>query len=136
MELQPESVPRGNERILLLDDDELGLTSVRNMLERLGYKITGFTDGEEGLKVFLEKPYEFDLVITDHLMPDSTGEEIAQKMLRIRSDIPIMLCTGKVDPPWAKTAMATGVRGVIEKPFTVRECAQIVRSVLNEDRSK
>ena len=69
MKFQSESIPRGNERILLVDDDETLLISARNMLERFGYKVTALTDGEEALKVFSEKPSDFDLVITDHLMP-------------------------------------------------------------------
>lgn len=136
MELKPESIPRGNERILVVNDDETVVISVRNMMERFGYKVTAFTDGQEALKVFAEKSSEFDLVITDHVMPDVTGEDLAQKMLRIRSDIPIILCTGNVDAISPEKAVAIGLQGVIVKPFTVRECAQLVRRVLDrEERS-
>ena len=64
MELRPEFIPRGNERILVVDDDELIVNSVQNMLQHFGYRVTAFTDGQEALKVFTEKPSEFDLVIT------------------------------------------------------------------------
>ena len=136
MEIQPESIPRGNERILLVNDDETIVTSVKNMLERLGYKVTGFTDGEEALKVFSEKPSEFDLVITDHVMPHLTGEDIAPKMLRIRSDIPIILCTGNVDAISSEKAISMGLQGLIAKPFSVRECAELVRRVLDQKEPK
>ncbi len=64
------------------------------MLQNLGYKVTALTDSQKALKVFSEKPSEFDLVITDQTMPHLTGEDVAKKMIRIRSDIPIILCTG------------------------------------------
>jgi CheY-like chemotaxis protein len=78
MGLQPGSIPIGKEQILLVDDDETIVISVRNMLERFGYKVTAFTDGREALKVFSEKPSEFDLVITDHLMPQLMGENLVR----------------------------------------------------------
>ena len=82
MELQPEYIPRGNERILFVDDNESIVDIVQLMLQNLGYKVTGFTDGREALKVFSEKPSEFDLVITDYVMPHLTGGDIAQRAKR------------------------------------------------------
>ena len=133
MEFQPESIPRGNERLLVVDDDEMMVISVRNMLQRLGYKVTALTDSQEALKVFSEKPAEFDLVITDHVLPHLTGEDLSQKMIRIRSDIPIILFTGNVDAISSEKAMAMGFRGLIEKPFTVREAAELMRRVLDQE---
>ena len=125
------SIPTGKERILLVDDDEMQVISIRNMLQRLGYKVTAFTDGREALKVFLEKPSEFDLVITDHKMPQLMGPNLAQEMLRIRRDIPIILCTGKVDLVPDEEVKEKGLRAYIVKPFGVRECAELVRGVLD-----
>jgi DNA-binding NtrC family response regulator len=132
MELHLGSIPTGKERILLVDDDESILISVRNMLQRLGYKVTAFTDGRAALKVFSEKPSEFDLVITDHLMPQLMGQHMAQEMLRFRSDILIILCTGNVDLVPDEKVEEWGLRGLIVKPFTVRECAELVRRVLDQ----
>ena len=129
--MEAGSIPTGKERILLVDDDETQVISIRNMLQRLGYKVTAFTDGLEALKVFLEKPSEFDLVITDHKMPQLMGENLAQEMLRIRSDIPIILCTGKVDLAPDEEVKEKGLRAYIVKPFGVRECAELVRGVLD-----
>ena len=131
--MEPGLLPTGKERILLVDDDETQVISIQNMLQRLGYKVTAFTEGREALKVFSEKPSEFDLVITDHMMPQLMGENLAQEMLRIRSDIPIILCTGKVDLVPDEEVKEKGLRGYIVKPFGVRECAELVRGVLNKE---
>ena len=132
--MEPGSIPTGKERILLVDDDETQLISIRNMLQRLGYKVTAFTDGREALKVFSEKPSEFDLVITDHMMPQLMGDNLGQEMLRIRSDIPIILCTGKVDLDPDEEVRDKGLRGYIVKPFGVRECTDLVRGVLDKEK--
>jgi len=106
------------------------------MLQYLGYKVTIFTDGREALKAFSEKSSEFDLVITDYVMPDLTGVDIAEKMLRIRADIPIILCTEDSELISSKKAVALGFRGLILKPFNYREFAGLVRRVLDQKEQK
>jgi DNA-binding NtrC family response regulator len=115
-----------------VDDNESVVNVVETTLEYLGYRVTGFTEAQEALKVFSEKPSEFDLVITDYVMPNLTGEDIAQKMLRIRSDIPIILCTAYSNLISWEKAMAIGFRELILKPFNYREFAEIVRRVLDQ----
>ena len=132
MQLQPEFIRRGNERILFVDDNESLVNVVELLLQNLGYKVTGFTDGREALKVFSEKPSEFDLVITDYVMPHLTGGDIAEKMIGIRSDIPIILCTGYIDLISSEKAMAMGFRELILKPFNYREFGELVRCVLDQ----
>jgi len=90
-------VPRGKERILFVDDEEIIVNSVRNMLEHLGYKVTTLMDSEEALKLFSANPSQFDLVMTDQTMPFMTGEDLGKEMMRIRADIPVILCTGYSD---------------------------------------
>ena len=132
MEAQFESIPRGDERVLLVDDEEAIAISLRIMLERLGYKVTALTDGQEAWKIFSANPSEFDLVITDHVMPHLTGEDIASKIGRIRSDIPIIMLTGGFYLTSSEEAMARGFRGFLLKPFAVKEVAGIVRRVLDQ----
>ncbi len=130
----PKPIPRGNERILLLDDEEMIVHSVRNMLQHLGYKVTALMDNREALRLFSEKPSEFDLVITDQTMPFMTGEDLGKELMRIRSDIPVILCTGYSDMISSEKATAMGFRGFIMKPFTVREGAELVRRVLDQKK--
>ena len=134
--LKPIPIPRGNERILLLDDEEFIVKAVQNMLEHLGYKVTALMDNREALKLFSEKPFEFDLVITDQTMPFMTGEDLGKELMRIRPDIPVILCTGYSDLISSEKATVLGFRGFIMKPFTVREGAKLVRDVLDQKEPK
>ena len=128
------SVPRGKERILLVDDEETTMNSVRNMLQHLGYKVTALTDSQEALKLFSSNPTQFDLVMTDQTMPFMTGEALGKELMRIRPDIPVILCTGYSDMISSEKVSALGFPGFIMKPFTVREGADLVRSVLDQTR--
>ncbi len=131
-----EPIPRGNERILFVDDEEIIVHSVRNMLEHLGYQVTALMDSQEALNLFSANPSQFDLVITDQTMPFMTGEDLGRELMRIRSDIPVILCTGYSDLVSSEEAMKKGFRDFIMKPFTVREGAELVRRVLDPKRSK
>ena len=127
-----EELPTGNEKILFVDDENSIVKLGRQRFERLGYKVEATTDPTEALTLFQSKPDYFDLVITDMTMPDMTGDKLAEKLLGIRSDIPIILCTGfseKIDESRAK---AMGIADYIEKPFGKRDFAFKVRKVLNE----
>jgi signal transduction histidine kinase/ActR/RegA family two-component response regulator/HAMP domain-containing protein len=127
-------VPRGKERILFVDDEEIIINSVRNMLEHLGYKVTALMDSEEALRLFSENPARFDLVMTDQTMPFMTGEDLGKELMRLRADIPVILCTGYSDMTSSEKAMVMGFRGFIMKPFSVREGAELVRRVLDESK--
>ena len=128
----PKPIPRGNERILVVDDEEFIVKAVQNMLQHLGYKVTALMDNQEALKLFSEEPSQFDLVITDQTMPFMTGEDLGKELMRIRPDIPVILCTGYSDLISSEKAIAMGFRGFIMKPFTVREGAELVRRVLDQ----
>jgi PAS domain S-box-containing protein len=128
----PKPIPKGKERILFVDDEEIIVKSVQNMLEHLGYNVTVAMDSEEALKLFSGKPSEFDLVMTDQTMPAMTGEDLGKELMRICPDIPVILCTGYSDLISSEKAIAMGFRGFIMKPFTLRESAELVRRVLDQ----
>jgi two-component system cell cycle sensor histidine kinase/response regulator CckA len=120
----------GRERILLVDDEEAQVESVRNMLERLGYRVVAKTDSVEALALFQENPHWFDLVVTDQTMPHMTGVKLAEEILRIRPDLPVILCTGFSETVDANGAQASGICQFLMKPFSVREMADIIRRAL------
>jgi PAS domain S-box-containing protein len=126
-------IPKGRERILLIDDEEIQIRSVQPMLERLGYVVTGKTNALESLEVFRAKPDAFDLVITDQTMPHLTGQELTEEFLRIRPDIPIVLCTGFSEVIHEEGAKAVGVREFIMKPFSAGEMAERIRKALRKN---
>ncbi|MBW2154465.1 MAG: response regulator, partial [Deltaproteobacteria bacterium] len=89
-----QALPVGNERILVVDDEKPMVDTLTQMLDRLGYKVTARTSSIEALEAFRVKSEEFDLIITDQTMPNMTGEHLAQEILGIRPDVPVILCTG------------------------------------------
>jgi len=123
-------IPRGKERILLVDDEEAQAYGVRDMLETLGYKVTAITDSTEALAVFQKDPAAFDLVISDQTMPHMTGAKLAEHLLKIKPSLPIILCTGFSEFLGGEEAKSLGIREFVMKPYSAREIAEIIRRAM------
>ncbi|MCW5202396.1 response regulator [Desulfobulbus sp. US4] len=128
-----EDIPRGTERILFVDDEELLIDMGKDMLARLGYHVTVKKSSLEALEIFKEQPDNFDLVITDQTMPDMTGFELAKNMLQSRPNLPIILCTGYSALVDEKVAKAQGIKEFLLKPVRRKIIAQAIRQVLDGD---
>jgi|GEM_PF-3775910 PAS domain S-box-containing protein len=126
-------IPRGQERILLVDDEESLALLGQQMLKRLGYEVVAMTSSLEALETFRAQPHSFHLVITDQTMPQMTGIKMAEEMLRIRPELPIILCTGFIETVLREEALARGLRDLITKPLKKAELARIIRKVLDEN---
>ena len=122
----------GKGRILFVDDEDMLVRSVKPMLERLGFSVTATTDPLEALALFRRRPAHFDLVITDETMPGLTGDKLAQELLRIRPDVPIILSTGFSESVREEDLPALGIREFIMKPFSTSEIAEKIRSALKK----
>jgi len=129
------SIPGGNERILLVDDEADLIKLVKYRLERLGYRVTAKGNGADALKAFKTLPESFDLVITDQTMPYLTGTELAGEILRLRPDFPIILCTGYSELVDREAAEALGIADYVTKPFAIGDLAPRIREVLNRHSS-
>jgi len=125
-------VQKGSERILLVDDQEQIVFMVKQTLERLGYQVATRTSSPDALEAFRAKPDEYDLVITDMTMPNMTGVELAPRLLEIRPDIPIILCTGFSELTDANKAKALGIREFLMKPIVRDQIAGTIRKVLDK----
>jgi CheY-like chemotaxis protein len=133
---KPEHLPSGNERILFVDD-ELPLVKIGGqILERLGYAVTTQTSSVEALALFRAKPDAFDLVITDMTMPNLTGDALALELMNIRTDIPVILCTGYSNKISDDTALQIGIKAFAYKPVVRADLAKTVREVLDQARRK
>jgi CheY-like chemotaxis protein len=133
--LEPESavpLPVGTERILFVDDEELLVDLGKQMLERLGYKVVTRTNSLEALELFRANPNEFDLVITDMTMPNLTGDKLAAELLKMKPNIPIILCTGFSSTIDEHKAKAIGIRAFVYKPILKKDIATAIRKVLDE----
>lgn len=133
--IQPEgelSIPGGKERILFVDDEVSIAAAVTEILQRLGYDVVSKTQAIEALKLFQTRPHDFDLVITDMTMPKMTGDELAKEVLRIRGDVPVIICTGFSAKLTEEGAKEIGIRAVVMKPFDAADLARTVRKVLDQ----
>ena len=127
-----EELPTGNERILFIDDEQSIVNMARQILERLGYQVTVRTGSIEALELFRAKPNGFDLVITDMTMPNITGDKLAVELTKIRSDIPVILCTGYSKKISDDSAAQIGIKAFAHKPIVKADLAKMVRKALDE----
>ena len=126
-----EPIATGTERILFIDDETTIVNIGKQLLESLGYKVTARTSSIEALELFKAKPDSFDLVITDMTMPSIAGDELARELIRIRPDIPVILCTGysaRINP---QQAAAMGIRAFVSKPVLKMDIAESIRNVID-----
>ena len=127
-----EHIPMGNERVLFVDDEALLAEMGRDTLTRLGYQVTITTSSLEALETFQSQPEQFDLVITDQTMPGMTGVDLARRMLQIRPDIPVILCTGYSAVISKQEVKSLGIREFAMKPLARKDLAGLIRKVLGK----
>jgi DNA-binding NtrC family response regulator len=113
--------------VIFLDDEATLVELGRQMLETLGYEVRAFTVAEDATRAFRDEPDAYAAVVTDQVMPRMTGDEVAGELLRIRPDLPIVLCTGFGRAMTPERARAIGVREYLAKPFTLEELAGALR---------
>ncbi|MBR9980228.1 MAG: PAS domain S-box protein, partial [Desulfatitalea sp.] len=123
--------PTGSERLLLVDDEEAIVRMEKQMLERLGYEVTTRTSSVDALEAFKAKPSAYDLVITDMAMPNMTGDELSRRLIAVRADIPVIICTGFSEKMSAAKAHQIGIKGFLMKPLVRGDLANMVRKVLD-----
>jgi len=131
----PYPLTGGTERIMVVDDEDSILTSTRELLIDYGYKVKTFPDGTHAFKAFKKDPYQFDLIITDMTMPQMTGDELSVKALKIRNDLPIILCTGYNENISENKALELGIKKYIQKPIDCQHLIHLIREVLDEEKN-
>jgi PAS domain S-box-containing protein len=129
-----KEIPRGTERILIVDDEDVIITLNKTTLELLGYKVTATTSSKEALERVYTSADDFDLVITDQTMPDLSGIELAREIMKRKPDLPIILCSGYSSIMTEEEALAQGIKKYAMKPVDIRTLAQIVREVLDDKK--
>ncbi len=123
---------RGSENVLLVDDEPALVEIVTEFLKELGYNVTVCREGLSALQTFEERPQDFDLVITDITMPGLSGDKLTQKLLAIRPELPVVLCTGFSNTITEKKARQIGSKALLMKPFVMRDLARTMRVVLKK----
>ncbi|MEW5724980.1 MAG: PAS domain S-box protein [Thermodesulfobacteriota bacterium] len=122
---------KGTGRILFVDDEKPLVDLGKNLLERLGYEVVPRTDSLEALDLFRSAPDRFDLIITDQTMPHLTGTKLAQEVLRLRPDMPVILCTGFSQTITPEKAGSLGIKGFLYKPMVMGEITRTIRQALD-----
>jgi len=125
-------LPTGTEHILFIDDEKVLAKVAKYILELLGYKVTIKTNSTEALELFKLEPDFFDLVITDMSMPNITGEQLSREVMKIRPELPIIMCTGFSHIISKEKAHEIGIKAFVMKPLARKDLADMVRRVLDE----
>lgn len=133
-ELGIEDLPRGDERILFVDDEEMVVTLYEDMMSFLGYQTTATSSSREAWLLFESDPNAFDLVITDLTMPHIAGDELAKRMIAMRPEIPIILCSGHSNRLSQEEIKEIGIRQYLTKPMILDHLAFSIREVLDSKK--
>jgi len=128
-------LPLGLERVLVVDDEPLLASAIKQMLERLGYMVQFRTSGVDALEAFRHQSpqHPYDLIITDMTMPHLTGADLALEVHRLQPQIPIIICTGFNENIDAEKAESLGIQGFLMKPVVLKDLANMVRKVLDRE---
>jgi CheY-like chemotaxis protein len=133
-ESQAKDLSRSEGEHILLVDDEVGIIIVEKlMLERLGYHVTTRTSSIEALECFRICPDKYNLVITDMAMPNMSGDKLSAELIKIRPDIPILLCTGFSEKFSEEHAVSSGIKGFLLKPVLMKDLSQKVSEMIKND---
>ncbi len=127
-----DELPRGHETILFVDDEQAITDMTQKVLERLGYKVEICLNPLQALDLFQSKPEYFDVVITDMTMPQMTGAKLSERLMEIRSDIPIIICTGHSSLINEENAKQLGIADYVMKPVSMSRIAKAIRKILDK----
>lgn len=130
---QETELLKGNESVMLVDDESDILETVQPILESQGYNVTAFNNSLSAYKEFSTNPDKYDIVITDITMPKMTGDELSSAILKIRKDMPIILCTGFSEKFTREDARRTGINTYINKPVTGQDLSATIRNLLDQN---
>jgi signal transduction histidine kinase len=126
-----DDLPRGKgQTVMIVDDERVLVTLAEETLFELGYEPVGFDSSIAALQAFRAEPNRFDLVLTDEMMPDLTGSELAREIRQLRPEISIILMSGYSSAQLSERAQAAGVSDVLRKPLVRRDIAQPVARAL------
>ena len=117
-------------RILFIDDEYFLRKLICEMLTTIDYEVKVEESGGKAVRTFIEHPEEFDLVLTDLMIPDMRGDEIAERIRSVRPNMPVVVMTGTPDNLPRSMAEAAGICKVLSKPLTMGELREGLRGVL------
>jgi signal transduction histidine kinase/ActR/RegA family two-component response regulator len=126
------ALPLGQERVLVIDDEEAVRTVIQRSLEHLGYEVIVASNGKDALEIYREQFAHISLVILDMIMPHMPGDEVFYELQAISPDVAVLIASGYSSDGRTKAVLRDGGLGFIQKPFAVEELAQEVRRCIDE----
>ncbi len=137
IDMQPQTsslineAEKGNETILVVEDEEMLLELVTSLLEGQGYIVLTAVNGEEALDIYMKRNCEIGLVLTDLGLPKIDGWEAFQRMKEINPDVKVIFASGYIDPTLRSNLMGAGAKGLVQKPYMPEEILNRVRELIN-----
>jgi len=125
--------PGHGEHVLYVDDDETMVVMVERILERSGYRVSGYHDPQEAIEAVREHPDAFDFVVTDFNMPEFSGLDVARELAQLNPGLPVVISSGYITEELRDDAKLAGVRSLLEKQNTFQELSGLVGRILSED---
>jgi PAS domain S-box-containing protein len=123
--------PGSGERVLLVDDEVQICEAIGSLLERVGYRVTAFSDPTLALQALTQDPLGFDVLLTDLTMPKLSGVDLAQAALRVRGDLPVVVTSGYTAQWTSERLRASGIHEFAPKPLIFSELSQALRRALD-----
>jgi len=132
-EKQESIVLRGSETILLVEDEEVVRGLTKNILMQAGYNVLDAKGGEEAIRICRAHNGPIDLLLTDVVMPEISGKEVADRLLELRPTIRVLFMSGYTDEAIVQHGVLDANVEFIQKPFTWLGLTRKVRDVLNRE---
>ena len=125
---------KGNEAVLLVDDEEGPIMVEEMMLKELGYQVIPARSGKEAVELYQKNSHSFDLVALDMIMPEMSGKETYERLKDVDPNVKVLLVSGYSLNKQVEELMDLGCNGFIQKPFDILQLSQKIREVLGTDR--
>jgi len=127
-----ETILKGSETVLLVDDEEDIVDVGAEILVSLGYQVMTAGSGAEAVKIYGENRGSIDILIIDMIMPNMSGGELYDKVREMDRDVKILLSSGYSIDGEASKVMERGCDGFIQKPFGIIELSRKIRDILDQ----
>ena len=124
-------VPKGTEMVLLVEDEHQVRAILKEMLEAQGYQVLTASNGEEALSISEDLKRDIKLMITDVVMPQMSGRVLAERVLELRPNLPVLYMSGYTDDAIVRHGLLDHKLHFIQKPFDSANVARKVREVLD-----
>ncbi len=126
-----DELPRGTEKIMVVDDEKIMANTMKKMLQSLGYQVVTVFSSAEALETFNVDPHDFDLVFTDWAMPGITGDRLAEIMVETKPDTKVILYSAFDEGMTKENFRPQSIRRTLKKPISMEKLAFSVRQVLD-----